>query len=146
MDYLKTVLAMIGLVLIGFFAGFFTHQRMTMVRVKEIASIGLKEGFQRHLLSVIDAADDEEQKQVLVPIIQQYAEKIEEIHHASRMERRNTIEAMHEELKLHLEPEQIEKLEKFKHRFRGRPRLPHDLHGERRVKLRKERREGKNEN
>ena len=123
MEYAKTILAMIGLVLIGFFAGFFTHQQMTMKRVKTIASIGLKDGFKKHLYHVISPT--EEQRNTLDPIVSRYGEKISEIHRKSREERKNTIEQMHGEIKEHLNEEQIEKLKRFSKRFRGKPRLPH---------------------
>lgn len=116
MEYGKTILAMIGLVLIGFFAGFFTHQQMTVNRFKKIASFGMKEGFKRHLYRVIEAT--EEQQQILDPIVEDHATKIGAIHQKGRQEHQKEIAELHNRLEPHLNDEQIKRLKKFSRRFR----------------------------
>ena len=117
MDAFKTILAVIGLVLIGFFAGFFTHRQMTVKRIEKIADMARGPGFQRQLLDNLNVTA--EQRKKLDPVVRDFGRRMAELHRDSREKRRAVIDSLHNTIKPHLTPEQTEKLEKFSRRFRG---------------------------
>ncbi len=114
---IKTLLAVIGLLLIGFVTGFFTQRYLTMQRIQALSNLRFADGFQTHLLNVIDATD--EQEEVLKPIIKEFSMKMASLHVGFRQQRRSTIDSLHESLKGHLTQEQIEGLDYFTKRFKG---------------------------
>ena len=128
---IKTFLAIIGLVLIGFLIGFFTNRYMTMQRIHTLSKLRKAQGFQQHLLKVIDAS--ESQKAELKPIIQDFSGKMDQIHQEFRSKRHEIMDSLNVAIKGHLDPEQIDRFETFTRRFRGRS-------------LRKQRSQNRNQN
>lgn len=130
MNTLKTVLAIIGLVLIGFVAGFFVHRQISKEMIREVSRMGQAKGLENHLLNRLQV--DEEQKEILLPIIEVHSHKIDSLHRNLRRQRRLIIKDMHEEMKPHLNETQIEQLEEFNRRFRerGKKRRKKDLQQE----------------
>ena len=119
METLKTILAIIGLILIGFFAGFFTHREMTMDRIQQIAAMTRGPGFQEQLLDKLEATT--QQRQELDPIVQDYGKRLTTLHRESREQRKVVIDSLYNAIRPHLTPQQTVKLEQFSRRFRANP-------------------------
>lgn len=118
MKNIKGILTVIGLLALGFIGGFFTHRQVTIQHVQKVREIGQAPGFQRHLLRFLEP--DAAQREQLEPIISRYAQQMGEQWRTHRQERRVLVEAMHEEIKPLLSEEQIQKLDEFSRRVRGR--------------------------
>lgn len=121
MNQLKIALTVIGLVGIGFISGFFTHRYITQQHLHKISEMRFAKGFKNHLFQVIQA--DEQQQDTLSPIVEDYAHKIAQIHHQSRMQRKLLVDSLHEKIKPYLNPAQIEELDEFGRRFRAKERM-----------------------
>lgn len=130
MKSIKGIITIVGLLALGFVGGFFTHRQVTIRQVQKVREIGQAPGFQRHLLDFLEP--NAEQRKQLEPIIGRYAEQMGEQWREHRQERRVLVESMHQEIKPLLTGEQIQKLEDFSKRFRGRrdrngkPRTPRE--------------------
>lgn len=136
MTNIKGILTIIGLLAIGFTAGFFTHRQVTVQQIKKVREIGQAPGFERHLLRFL--APPPEQRQQLEPIIQRYARQMGDQRREHRQELKTLVESMHREIKPLLTPEQVKKLDEFSRRVRGRrdrnapPRRPLERRPDRR--------------
>lgn len=119
----KVVLTVVGLLLLGFLGGFFTHRQITVQRVQAVREITQPRGFERHLLHFLEPTAA--QREQLDPIIRQYAEKMGAQMRLHRQERQAIIEELHEEIRPLLTDEQIEKLDDFSRRFRDRRERRH---------------------
>lgn len=137
MKNIKGIITIIGLLALGFVGGFFTHRQVTIQKVQKVREIGQARGFQRHLLDFLEPTA--EQRAELQPIIERYADQMGEQWKAHRQERRALVEAMHQEIKPLLTESQIERLDEFSRRVRGR----RDMNGK--PPPRRERRQDKNE-
>ena len=118
MKNLKGILTIIGLIALGFTAGFFTHRQVTIKQVQKVREIGQAPGFQRHLLKYLEPTED--QREQLAPIIRRYGQQMGDQMKEHRQERKTLVDSMHEEIKPLLTDEQLEKLDDFSKRFRGR--------------------------
>lgn len=118
MRTLKIVAAVLSLIGIGFVAGFFTHRYVAVQELHRVAEMRFAPGFEEHLYHIIEAGP--EQQQQLHPIVHRYAGLISENHIESRARRKALVDSMHQEIKPLLSEEQIEKLDQFSRRFRGR--------------------------
>ena len=112
---IKTILAMLALVGIGFVAGFYTHRAASKKVIHKVATLREAPGFEAHLYSVIKPT--EEQKEKIGPIVSVYAKKIATIHKETRNNRHMMMDSMHAAIKPYLEEEQIERMQKFNKRF-----------------------------
>lgn len=131
MKSIKAIITVVGLLSLGFVAGFFTHRQVTVKQVQKVREIGQAPGFQRHLLDFLEPTP--EQREQLEPIIGRYAKEMGEQWKEHRQERKALVDAMHEEIKPLLTEAQLQKLDDFSKRIRGRrdkngmmPRPPHD--------------------
>jgi len=115
-----TVLAMVGLVLLGFFGGFFTHRSMTRSHFKRVVRLGTERGFSDHLYRVL--AVDSLQRQALDPIVERYAHRMEAHFEQSRRERRAILDSLQSEMDTLLNPDQRQRLERFLRRMERRPK------------------------
>ncbi|MEO0340101.1 MAG: hypothetical protein AAF242_12905 [Bacteroidota bacterium] len=128
MNTLKTILAIIGLILIGFVGGFITHRQMIKKEVTKVRQLGEAPFFLRHLMDVVDPT--EEQRLELQPILREHAKAMGEHMRENRDQRQTLIKELEEKIHPILTEEQIERLERFNERFkRGARRGP----GERRM-------------
>lgn len=118
MESVKTILAVIGLVLIGFVGGFYAHRQMSKHFMKSVMEMRQPKGFQEHFYSRIEATDV--QREELKPIVEDYAARIGEQHRTFRKARHQLIDSMHTEVKPILTTAQVEKLDQFSRRFRDR--------------------------
>lgn len=114
----KVILTFIGLIGIGFIAGFFTNRQLTISQIKKVRELGRPGGFQEHLLRTLQVS--EEQREQLTPIIEGYSQRIGTLVREHRQRRRELIDSMHAEIKPLLSPDQIRRLEEFSQRFRSR--------------------------
>lgn len=118
MKNIKGILTVVGLLALGFVGGFFTHRQVTIQQVQKVREIGQERGFQRHLLNFLDPS--EEQRKQLEPIINRYAKEMGTQMRTHRQERKEVVDAMHKEIKPLLTDEQLQKLDDFSTRVRGR--------------------------
>mgnify|MGYP006969582724 CR=1 FL=1 len=116
MNTLKTILAITGLVLIGFIAGFYVHRQMSMHFIGHVMEMRQPQGFEDHFVNRLNL--DQEQLQQIRPIIKRYSGNIGELHQEFRDSRHHMIDSMHQEIRPYLNADQIEKMEHFSRRFR----------------------------
>jgi hypothetical protein len=112
---IKTILAMLALVGIGFVAGFYTHRAASKKVIHKVAKLREAPGFEAHFYRILKP--DAEQKEQIAPIVSAYAKKVAAIHDATRKNKHMLMDSMHAAIKPYLEEEQIERMEKFSRRF-----------------------------
>ncbi len=137
----KVALAMGGLVLIGFVAGFFTNRTLTQQKIERIAEWRYERGFERKLLHIVDATP--EQVEEIGPIIEKYAKSNAEAHRTLRQQQRTSIELMLAEIKPYLTSEQLDRLERFGKRFKEETRRKNKKMNRRKKEFQRQQR-GKN--
>jgi uncharacterized protein YneF (UPF0154 family) len=119
MEQLKIVLAMIGLVAIGFTGGIFFHRMITTKKIAEARHITREEGFVHHLMQQIEA--DNTQQQQIEPILRKYGRQIHRIHVEGIEKRIALVDTMLLEIQPLLTLEQQQLIQKRVQRFRNRP-------------------------
>lgn len=107
---------MLSLVLIGFIAGFYTHRYATRKKMRHVAEMRFAHGFQEHLFKKIQASP--EQREQMLPFVENYAGKIASIHKASRAQRKKLIDSLYEEITPFMREDQVEQLFHFSKRFK----------------------------
>ena len=117
MNKIKIVLAIIGLILIGFVAGFSVHRQMSQKIMHKLIEMREPEGFKEHFMDRLEL--DDEQRGKVLPVLEKYSPKISDLHRAFRKDRHELIDSMHQEIKPHLNSDQIEMMERFGKRFRS---------------------------
>lgn len=127
---------MVGLIAIGFAAGFFTHRQITVKQINKIADMRFATGFKRSLYRVIGAGD--QQRDTLAPIVDDYSQRIAAELRESRERHREMLDSMYEAIKPHLSEEQRKELQYFNRRFRERERYLENGRDQRRPKRRRE--------
>lgn len=113
---IKSGIFLLTTLLIGFVIGFLTSTQVKESRIRELRSFGSAEGFKfmmEHMLEL-----DDEQKDVIRPVVDKYAKKNFELMKNFRGEFSVLMKEFHKELTPHLTPEQIERLNKFGERGR----------------------------
>ncbi len=105
----KAVLVISFTLIIGFAIGFLTSSMITHQRMKKFRSFNSMESFKERTIHIIQPTD--EQLKVIVPLIDEYAEKMDTIRRDFGKEFFTLINEFHTELKKHLTNEQIERLE-----------------------------------
>ncbi len=126
---------MIGLVAIGFIAGFHTNKIMVHKKVEDIAREGPKMPFHESMLKSLDLT--EEQRLELKPVLKEHHQRLREIHRDFRIHRHQMMESFNEAIDPILTEEQKEKLkEHMKRKRRFQERLD-SLPGHRKMKKRK---------
>ncbi len=119
MEQLKIILAMIGLVAIGFAGGIFFHQIITKYKIEEARHITREEGFVHHLMRRIEA--DEQQQQQLEPILRKYGRQMQLVQREAIQKRITLVDSMLSEINPLLTPEQQQRIDSRLQRFRNRP-------------------------
>lgn len=127
MSTFKTVMLMVGLVVIGFLGGFFMHHFLTQKKIEEIKSTMQAGGFSRMLLRHIDLS--EKQSDVIKPILNEYGSELADFHFNMIEQRKQVLDSMWSEIKPHLNPDQLEELSERIKRFRQGPPPPRRRHG-----------------
>lgn len=125
---------MVGLLAIGFSGGFFTHLQLTRHHLEQIKKEATIPGFKERLFHVIGAG--EEQRKQLEPIVNKYAERMGQVHSDIRIQRKNILDSLRQELSPQLSAKQMKRLERFAHRhlmppphkrkkMQGQEKMPH---------------------
>lgn len=116
METIKTVLAVTGLVLIGFIGGFYAHRQMSMHFIHNVVEMRQPKGFQEQFFKRANISEEQQGK--IQPIVEGYSNRLGQLHRKFRENRHLLIDSMHAEIKPHLLPEQIERMERFSRRFK----------------------------
>ena len=126
----KTILAIIGLLAIGFVGGFVSHRQLTKKEMHRVVKMGEGNIMVRHIYNMVDPT--EEQQEALEPILRRHAKEMAQLMRATRDQRQTLIHQLEADIKPILSKEQLDKLHEFHHRFRE-----HRSHEMPRRKLRK---------
>ena len=121
MSYTKTILAVIGLLIIGFFAGFTTHRQLTQKEVQRVVRLGEAPLFREHLLQALEL--DSAQEEQVEAILDEHLEEMRRLMRANQQSRRNLVQQLEADLEPLLKPQQLEALRDFNRRFKRQP--PH---------------------
>ena len=113
---IKSGIILLTTLLIGFVIGYLTSTQVKENRIRELRTFGSAEGFKfmmEHMLEL-----DDEQKDAIRPVVNEYAKKNFELMKNFRGEFSVLMKEFHKELTPHLNPEQIERLNEFGKRGR----------------------------
>lgn len=107
----KTILVMLGLVAMGFAAGFGTNRYLTHQYFEKVKKIRGEKDMTEHLLRVIKA--DEVQKKKVRPIIENYSQELYENWNSYKQKRLELYDSLKMEIIPELKPKQVKRLERF---------------------------------
>ncbi|MCH7658312.1 MAG: hypothetical protein IIB05_08350 [Bacteroidetes bacterium] len=108
---IKSGILLLTTLMIGFVIGYLTSTQIRESRIRELRNFGSAEGFKfmmEHMLEL-----DDEQKEVIRPIVDKYAKENFELMKSFRGEFILLINDFRNELKPHLTNEQIRRLKEF---------------------------------
>lgn len=117
----KPVLIIAITLVIGFFLGFLTSGIIRNQQLKRFRSFSSAEGFKYRTLRMVEPT--EEQMKDLLPVLDKFAKKNQDVRKEYAKEFRNLLKEYHSELKPLLTDEQIQKMESFSQRkppYKGR--------------------------
>lgn len=117
----KPVLIIAITLVIGFFLGFLTNGIIRNQQLKRFRSFSSAEGFKYRTLKMVEPT--EEQMKDLLPVLDKFAKKNQDVRKEYAKEFRNLLKEYHSELKPLLTDEQIKKMESFSKRrpsYKGR--------------------------
>ena len=115
-DNVKTALAILALLLIGFVMGFQTNRYLMEQHLKQIAASRVGPKLQDRLMKHLEL--DATQQEQVAPILKHYTEELTLVSQESRNKRSQLIDSMHNELKPLLTIEQQERLANFSERMK----------------------------
>ncbi|MCK4698727.1 MAG: hypothetical protein KAT38_00260 [Bacteroidales bacterium] len=122
---IKSGIFLLTTLLIGFVIGFLTSTQVKESRIRELRTFGSPEGFKYMMEHMLEL--DDEQKDAIWPVVDEYAKKNFELMKNFRGEFSVLMKEFHKELTPYLTPEQIERLNKFGERgreMRGKGEFP----------------------
>ena len=122
----KPVLIIAITLVIGFFLGFLTSGIIRNQQLKRFRSFSSAEGFKYRTLRMVEPT--EEQMKDLLPVLDKFAKKSQDVRKEYAKEFRNLLKEYHSELKPLLTDEQIQKMESFSQRkppYKGRRNFQH---------------------
>lgn len=122
MSYLKPVLAIFGLLIIGFFAGFITHRQLTQKEVQRVVRLGEPPMFRERLLQALEL--DSAQEEQVEAILDEHMGEMRRLMRANQQSRRNLVMELEADLEPLLTPGQLESLRRFNRRFKRQPPPP----------------------
>lgn len=120
MEKLKTILAIIGLLLIGFLAGFVSHRQLVKKEFNKVAQMGEAPFFRDHLMETLAPTSSQEAE--LKKILEAHGERMMKMMQESRQGRRALATQLEEELMPILDEQQKKRLQEFNRRFKRPPR------------------------
>lgn len=123
----KSILAIIGTLLIGFVLGFLVSGRLTHQRIKKMVENRGGKGFQNELLHAIEPTT--EQEAIIKPILASFAERMDSMHTRHEAELKENFSLLEISLQPYLQAEQIIRLQKRMQRMEGRKRKGKHHHG-----------------
>ena len=114
---LKSILAVLALVLIGYFAGFHHHRYVVQHRLNRIAQLRTEpgSGMEQRLFDVIKATPEQEEK--ITPILQKRKKELHQTNLEIRERRKPILDSMRAEIEVLLTPEQIDEFDQFMKRL-----------------------------
>jgi len=113
----KTILSVIGLLLIGYVAGFHHHRHITQSRIAEIAAhrIAPNAPMAERFFTKINAT--EEERELLRPIFRKHMRELHQIGQTIRKKRKPVLDSMRAEIEGHLNADQKAEFEKVMKRI-----------------------------
>ncbi|GAB5555574.1 MAG: hypothetical protein Sapg2KO_51650 [Saprospiraceae bacterium] len=120
MEKLKTILAIVGLLLMGFLTGFVSHRQLVKKEFKKVARMGETPFFRDHLIETL--APTASQEAELNKILEAHGQRMMKMVQENRQERRALVTQLEEELTPILDEQQKERLKEFNQRFKRPPR------------------------
>ena len=109
----KSILIIAATLLIGFALGFLTNGLLTKQRISKFVDRGGYQGFKMRAMEII--RPEQSQIKDIEPILEKYAQKVQESIAESKYEMKNIHDEMIQELEPYLDDQQIQRLE-FVHR------------------------------
>lgn len=119
MDKIKTILAVFGLIMIGFMAGFVTHRQLVKKEMQRVVRLGEAPMFRDHLIRHLDP--DPEQKAAIERVLDQHVQEMRQLMQNNRQSRADLIRQLEADLKPVLSEQQLEQLQQFNRRFKRPP-------------------------
>jgi hypothetical protein len=74
------------------------------------------EGFKEHFMDRLEL--DDQQREKVLPVLEKYSPKISDLHRTFRKDRHELFDSMHQEIKPHLNADQIEMMKRLGKRFK----------------------------
>ena len=135
METAKTILAIIGLLAIGFIAGFWFHRGVVHKKVERIVRLGEGPVFQERLIERLDPRPD--QVAELEEILHDHALEMGKMMRRTRAQRQELLMDLEDKLHPVLDSVQMEKLHQFHRRLKTRmqPGQPGAHHRKRRHEM-----------
>lgn len=130
MQKLKVILAVVGLVLIGFIGGFLTNRQLVQQRVHQLRQLGEGKGFGEHFLERIET--EQEQELQLREIFDKYGPRFRELNVVHRQERSQLADSLFQEITPLLTEDQLQESQRWRRmlsrspRMKKRSRRPHE--------------------
>jgi uncharacterized membrane protein len=116
MEKLKTILAIVGLLLIGFVSGFISHRQLVKKEFTRVSKMGEAPVFRQHLLEVL--APNADQRTKINPILEAHSKQMMQVMQENRQKRKALIAQLETELEPILNDDQKKKLKQFNRRFK----------------------------
>lgn len=120
MKNFKTILTIIGLLVIGFTAGFFTNRELVKRHIQKVGEMGGGPRLHDYIYTAIEATD--EQKEVLGPIIKEHGRELSKLMRETRTNRKEIMDKMFTAVREELTPAQQEQLTAFRKKYLKRKR------------------------
>lgn len=117
----KSIIIILTTLIIGFVIGFLVNGQLTKNRIQSFVKQGTHDGFKMRFFDIIDP--DEAQRVAIEPILEEYAEKTNEIVESFREEMKSIHDEMIGKLEPYLNEDQIERLKDAQERFERNERL-----------------------
>jgi hypothetical protein len=112
----KTILAVIGILLIGYMIGFYTNRIIVKQRLEKVVKTRISPGFEHRLLDII--ALDSSQYDILEPVVKKYGQRLIQVNRESKVQKALILDSLKQDLKDQLSEDQMERLEKVIHRMK----------------------------
>jgi Spy/CpxP family protein refolding chaperone len=119
MDKVKNILAVFGLITIGFIAGFVTHRQLVKKEMQRVVRLGEAPMFREHLVRQLDLQP--EQKVQVEQILDKHVQQMRQLMQDNRRSRADLIRNLEDDLKPVLSEQQLEQLQRFNRRFKRLP-------------------------
>ncbi len=119
MENVKLILAMIGLVAIGFAGGVIVHRSIALQKIEHIQEVARRDGFMHHVMRRLDLSS--EQRKQVEPILRKYGKSIYELQLSTLERRVLLIDSLSLEIEPFLEKDQRKHFKRSIKRFQARP-------------------------
>ncbi len=120
MKNFKTILTIVGLLVIGFTAGFFTNRELVKRHIQKVGEMGGGPRLHDYIYTAIEATD--EQKAVLGPIIKEHGRELSKLMRETRTDRKEIMDKMFAAVGEEITPTQQEQLTAFRKKYLKRKR------------------------